>query len=70
MHPFPNDIGLFDIIISNPPYIPTSDIEDLSPDVRLYDPMLALDGGPDGLNAYRALAKHIPEVCTVYCRLL
>lgn len=62
MHPFPNDIGLFDIIISNPPYIPTSDIEDLSPDVRLYDPMLALDGGPDGLNAYRALAKHIPEV--------
>ena len=52
-----HDLGLFDIIISNPPYIPTQDIETLAPEVRLYDPKLALDGGEDGLNAYRAIAK-------------
>ena len=49
----------FDIIISNPPYIPTEGIETLSPDVRLFDPLSALDGGPDGLNAYRALSKSL-----------
>jgi len=56
------DLGLFDIVISNPPYIPTKDIEKLEPDVRLYDPITALDGGRDGLNAYRALAKSIPAL--------
>ncbi|MDY6407133.1 MAG: peptide chain release factor N(5)-glutamine methyltransferase [Pseudomonadota bacterium] len=58
MH-FSDDLGKFDIIISNPPYIPTNDIQNLSPEVRLFDPMMALDGGRDGLNAYRALAKGI-----------
>ncbi|CAH1649395.1 Release factor glutamine methyltransferase [Hyphomicrobiales bacterium] len=42
----------FDLIVSNPPYIETADIDDLAPDVRLHDPRLALDGGPDGLAAY------------------
>lgn len=42
----------FDLIVSNPPYIETADIADLAPDVKLYDPRLALDGGPDGLAAY------------------
>jgi len=51
--------GQFDLVISNPPYIPRSDIADLMDEVRLYDPMLALDGGNDGLDAWRALAPVI-----------
>lgn len=47
--------GRFDLIVSNPPYIATGDIAGLDPDVRLYDPALALDGGADGLDAYRAI---------------
>lgn len=46
----------FDLIIGNPPYIPTTDIEALQPEVRNHDPRSALDGGPDGLNCYRHLA--------------
>ena len=49
----------FDIILSNPPYIPASDISTLMPEVRDYDPMLALDGGVDGLAPYRFL---IPQL--------
>jgi release factor glutamine methyltransferase len=48
--------GPFDLAVSNPPYIATSDIATLDRDVRDYDPRLALDGGPDGLSAYRAIA--------------
>ncbi len=55
-------LGLFDVVISNPPYIPTEDIKGLAPDVQHYDPMLALDGGRDGLDAYRALAQNVPTV--------
>ena len=44
-----------DLIISNPPYIPTSDIPSLMPDVRDYEPVSALDGGPDGLKFIREL---------------
>lgn len=44
-----------DLIVSNPPYIATADIDALAPDVKDYDPRRALDGGPDGLAAYRAL---------------
>jgi release factor glutamine methyltransferase len=48
--------GRFDIIVSNPPYIRSAVIPGLDPDVRDFDPMLALDGGADGLDAYRAIA--------------
>jgi release factor glutamine methyltransferase len=48
--------GRFDAIVSNPPYIPTAVIHSLSPEVREFDPARALDGGADGLDAYRALA--------------
>ena len=46
----------FDLIVSNPPYIAHDDIATLEPEVRNYDPSLALDGGNDGLDAYRAIA--------------
>lgn len=45
----------FDIIVANPPYIPSGEIADLQPEVSQYEPRLALDGGPDGLDAYRIL---------------
>ncbi len=47
----------FDLVVSNPPYIPTADIAALALEVRAHDPRLALDGGQDGLVAYRALAR-------------
>jgi len=46
----------FDLIVSNPPYIPSAEIETLEPEVRDFDPRLALDGGADGLDFYRMLA--------------
>lgn len=49
--------GRFHIIVSNPPYIASKVIEALEPEVRNFDPMAALDGGPDGLIAYRAIAE-------------
>ena len=52
--------GPFDIVLSNPPYIRTSDIANLQPEVKEYDPMQALDGGPDGLDAYRNIAEFLP----------
>ena len=54
--------GPFDLILSNPPYIPTADIEDLDPEVRLFEPRAALDGGADGLDAYRGLAGLLPRL--------
>ena len=47
----------YDIICANPPYIPTAEIETLEPEVRDHDPLIALDGGTDGLDFYRRLAK-------------
>ena len=47
---------MFDLIVSNPPYIATEQIEGLSKEVRIFDPRLALDGGWDGVEAYRAIA--------------
>lgn len=49
--------GVFDLIVSNPPYIPAGDIAGLDADVRDFDPVLALAGGADGLDAYRAIAS-------------
>jgi release factor glutamine methyltransferase len=48
--------GLFDAVVANPPYIASDEIASLMPDVRDHDPRAALDGGPDGLSAYRVLA--------------
>src|SRR6185369_6062052 len=47
----------FDLIISNPPYIPTSEIETLEPEVRDFDPRQALDGGAEGVDFYHQLAR-------------
>jgi release factor glutamine methyltransferase len=49
--------GQYDVIVSNPPYIRSADIDHLDADVRDHDPVLALDGGSDGLDAYRILAE-------------
>jgi release factor glutamine methyltransferase len=54
--PLPSGIR-FDLIISNPPYIPAAEIDTLEPEVRDHDPRIALDGGADGLDFYRRLAR-------------
>jgi release factor glutamine methyltransferase len=54
--------GPFDLVVSNPPYIPTGDIAGLGAEVREYDPRLALDGGADGLDMYRKLAARLLRV--------
>ncbi len=57
---FAQGLGTFDIIVSNPPYIPTAEIARLDVGVREYDPREALDGGADGLDAYRVLTRVCP----------
>jgi release factor glutamine methyltransferase len=54
--------GPFDLIVSNPPYIRSSDIAGLAPEVRDHDPRAALDGGADGLDAYRALIPQAADL--------
>lgn len=55
-------LGDFDCIVSNPPYIPSGDIPGLDASVRDYEPHMALDGGADGLDFYRAILRHWPAV--------
>jgi release factor glutamine methyltransferase len=52
----------FDLVISNPPYISTSVVETLQPEVINHDPRLALDGGADGLNAYRTIFQNLGKL--------
>lgn len=54
---YENITGLFDVILANPPYIKSSDIEHLMPEVKDHDPITALDGGEDGLDFYRRIIE-------------
>lgn len=54
--------GTFDLVLSNPPYIPSADIEGLMPEVVRFEPLRALDGGPDGLEAYRVILDRLPTL--------
>jgi release factor glutamine methyltransferase len=54
--------GPFDLVVSNPPYIASADIAGLDPEVRDFDPHLALDGGRDGLDFFRAIAAAAPTL--------
>jgi release factor glutamine methyltransferase len=53
--------GVFDLILSNPPYICRSDIEELTREVKDHEPRLALDGGEDGLDFYRQMSRQVPS---------
>lgn len=55
--------GGFDLVVSNPPYVASATIATLAPEVRDYDPPGALDGGPDGLAAYRVIAADLARFC-------
>ncbi len=66
----PRQLGEFDIIVSNPPYIPTADIETLDASVRDNEPRLALDGGADGLDFYRAICEKWHDALRDYGKLL
>jgi release factor glutamine methyltransferase len=52
----------FDLVVANPPYVRSGDIQDLAPEVRDHEPRVALDGGADGLDAYRTLAPQVISV--------
>jgi release factor glutamine methyltransferase len=56
--------GCFDLILSNPPYIPTSQLDGLMPEVARFEPWSALDGGPDGYSAYRRLIPDLARLLT------
>jgi release factor glutamine methyltransferase len=56
--------GRFDVVVANPPYIATATIADLPPEVGDFDPRRALDGGADGLDAYRTIAGALPRLLT------
>ncbi|HHU22866.1 MAG TPA: peptide chain release factor N(5)-glutamine methyltransferase [Clostridiales bacterium] len=60
--PPPSILGSFDLVVCNPPYIPTGELKNLDPSVRDYEPLSALDGGEDGLDFYRAVLKEWKSV--------
>jgi release factor glutamine methyltransferase len=62
--------GPFDLIVSNPPYVAHDDIASLVPEVRDYAPAISLDGGHDGLDAYRAIAAQAPRLLAPAGRLI
>ena len=59
--PAPNFLGKFDMIVSNPPYIPSHEMLELDASVKDYEPHLALDGGNDGLDFYRSIVQHYTD---------
>lgn len=65
--------NLYDFIFTNLPYIPSKDIKSLDPDVRLHEPLMALDGGGDGLNIYRRffsqVGKYIKKRGVIICEI-
>lgn len=62
LHALPFSPNSFDLIISNPPYIRNGEISNLQPEVRNHEPLLALDGGPDGLTCYRSIASQFSHL--------
>jgi release factor glutamine methyltransferase len=62
--------GRFDLIVSNPPYIPDGDVSSLAADVAQFEPISALAGGSDGLDAYRAIACMVPPLLTADAALI
>jgi release factor glutamine methyltransferase len=62
--------GPFDLIVSNPPYVASLDLPTLAPEVRDHDPRLALDGGRDGLDAYRTIAAETPRLLAAHGHLV
>jgi release factor glutamine methyltransferase len=62
--------GPFDLVVSNPPYIPTGEIASLPPEVHDFDPTLALDGGKDGLDVYRSIANDARRLLAPGSRLI
>lgn len=67
---FPEEDVKFDVIVSNPPYIKTSDINGLAPEIRDFEPRSALDGGNDGLDHYRRIIENVSNYLKVGGRLL
>ena len=61
MEEAPGFLGKFDLIVSNPPYITTAEMGELDPSVKDFEPHMALHGGDDGLDFYRAIAKNYRE---------
>ena len=62
--------GRVDVLVANAPYVPTEAISLMPPEARLHEPRVALDGGPDGLDAYRALAAQAQRLLTPDGRLV